>query len=29
MKFLKFISENQIKNGYYDGEKVIEIKMIF
>jgi 2-keto-4-pentenoate hydratase/2-oxohepta-3-ene-1,7-dioic acid hydratase in catechol pathway len=26
MKFLKFISENQIKNGYYDGEKVIEIE---
>lgn len=26
MKFLKFISENKIKNGYYDGEKVIEIE---
>ena len=26
MKFLRFKYENKIKNGYYDGEKVVELK---
>ena len=26
MKFLRFKYENEIKNGYYDGEKVVELE---